>query len=457
MANNTVATKNTGDTLTAAEINDIASKANTKQEPLGFTPENVANKGIANGYAGLDGTGKVPLTQLPATGGDVPDGGTTGQVLTKASNTDQDTTWVTPSGGGSGSLPVSIADTNSIPFNNMLTVVGDHTMSGALVITPNTVGAVAGCGAVQRIIANGINTPDISAFKKLSTSYEFDPTIGVVNIFMYFFDGISYNVGITQNGEAIEPPGPVYGGEVDAWEARLNAAGYILPSDRKTAYQNFISTLQTDGLYDLIEEMYMFEGGLAATSRLGFKAAHDGVLHGGLTHLSTGMKGDGVTGYMDLGFSPDSFTNGADVHLACLLRDPTSVGDDVLGVRTPHELFLSPRYGFQSYFSMNGLTNANPSTAILPDPSGRYIMFRIGGHWGMFRNGANLIIVNPNISSTAYSQTDPLSILASYDGGSYDSYSSQEIGFASVGKGFTDEQAVAFDAALSTLFTNLGR
>lgn len=33
---------------------------------LGFTPENLANKGAANGYAGLDATGKVPLAQLPA-------------------------------------------------------------------------------------------------------------------------------------------------------------------------------------------------------------------------------------------------------------------------------------------------------------------------------------------------------------------------------------------------------
>lgn len=38
---------------------------------LTFTPENVANKGIANGYAGLDAGGKVPVSQLPAsvTGG----------------------------------------------------------------------------------------------------------------------------------------------------------------------------------------------------------------------------------------------------------------------------------------------------------------------------------------------------------------------------------------------------
>ena len=33
---------------------------------LGYTPENAANKGVNNGYAGLDGSGKVPSTQLPS-------------------------------------------------------------------------------------------------------------------------------------------------------------------------------------------------------------------------------------------------------------------------------------------------------------------------------------------------------------------------------------------------------
>ena len=39
-----------------------------KQDALGFTPENIADKGQINGYAGLDGTGKVPLAQLPEIG-----------------------------------------------------------------------------------------------------------------------------------------------------------------------------------------------------------------------------------------------------------------------------------------------------------------------------------------------------------------------------------------------------
>lgn len=39
---------------------------NAKQNALGYTPENSSNKGVANGYAGLDASGKVVASQLPS-------------------------------------------------------------------------------------------------------------------------------------------------------------------------------------------------------------------------------------------------------------------------------------------------------------------------------------------------------------------------------------------------------
>lgn len=39
---------------------------NAKQNALGYTPENSSNKGVANGYAGLDAGGKVVASQLPS-------------------------------------------------------------------------------------------------------------------------------------------------------------------------------------------------------------------------------------------------------------------------------------------------------------------------------------------------------------------------------------------------------
>lgn len=70
-----IAGNNTGDlsgllttakTSLLAAVNEVKTEVGTKQNNLGFTPENAANKGSANGYAGLDSGGRVPLAQLPA-------------------------------------------------------------------------------------------------------------------------------------------------------------------------------------------------------------------------------------------------------------------------------------------------------------------------------------------------------------------------------------------------------
>lgn len=48
--------------VTASERSDW----NSKQNALGFTPENISNKSKANGYASLDANGKVPASELPS-------------------------------------------------------------------------------------------------------------------------------------------------------------------------------------------------------------------------------------------------------------------------------------------------------------------------------------------------------------------------------------------------------
>lgn len=52
---------------TALVDSNIASAAtwNAKQNALGYTPENTANKGANNGYASLDSSGKLPSSQIP--------------------------------------------------------------------------------------------------------------------------------------------------------------------------------------------------------------------------------------------------------------------------------------------------------------------------------------------------------------------------------------------------------
>lgn len=77
--------------LTDTQIATFAAKQNN----LGYTPENIANKNAANGYAGLDATGKVPSTLLPSYVDDVlefatlsafPVIGESGKIYTDLSN-----------------------------------------------------------------------------------------------------------------------------------------------------------------------------------------------------------------------------------------------------------------------------------------------------------------------------------------------------------------------------------
>src|SRR6185369_14957388 len=62
----TLSGNNTGDQDLSgyATTSALTSGLSTKQASLGFTAENVDNKGVANGYASLDSAGKVPAGQM---------------------------------------------------------------------------------------------------------------------------------------------------------------------------------------------------------------------------------------------------------------------------------------------------------------------------------------------------------------------------------------------------------
>ncbi len=56
----------TGHGHSVGDVTGLQTALDGKQAALGYTPENSANRNAANGYAGLDGSGKVPSTLLPA-------------------------------------------------------------------------------------------------------------------------------------------------------------------------------------------------------------------------------------------------------------------------------------------------------------------------------------------------------------------------------------------------------
>ena len=345
-------------------------------------------------------------------------------------------------------IPDNISDTQSIPFTTLVTNVDQHIMSGALVITPDTNGAIAGCGAMQKVVSNGIDVPDISAFNTLSTSDVYTNETGLVHLFIYIFDGENYNILITNNGKIVTDVNLV----VNSWTNRLSLVGYDISAPRKTAYTQFIQTLVDNEIYSLITEMWMFEGGTEATNIIGFKGNKNLTKGGTLIHSVTGVTGDGSTGYLNTGYSPFDL-NVKDMHVSIYCRKTTAnlgyvfgSGDDVSAKYT----YLAPRVG-TSYTGIGGLEYLPTGT---PDPSGKYVVSRNLGVLTYSRNGSISTYTGTDILDL---NTNKIHLLANRVTASVNSYSDQEIGFASVGKSLSSSQITVFNTALTTLLTAIVR
>lgn len=110
----------TAKTNVVAAINEVRALAAGKADPLGFTPIDAATKAQANGVASLDGSGKVPSSQLPGFVDDVleyanlaafPGAGTAG-ILYVAADSNLSYRW---SGSGYVAIVGSPGTTDAVP------------------------------------------------------------------------------------------------------------------------------------------------------------------------------------------------------------------------------------------------------------------------------------------------------------------------------------------------------
>lgn len=93
-----------------------------------------------------------------------------------------------------------------VPFHNSCSIC-EHTVVANDVLSPSLAsessGAkqpVPGYGALYRLIGDGAHTPTFDAvnFKKSSASGNYDPTLNVVNLVAFLFDGAYYWYSIIQ-------------------------------------------------------------------------------------------------------------------------------------------------------------------------------------------------------------------------------------------------------------------
>ena len=93
--------------------------------------------------------------------------------------------------------------TAKVPFNlPCSTVQTTLTSNDELTIEPDDSYRrhVPGNGAIYRLYGDGTHTPTFaSPFKKSSSSGDYDPTAGVLNMITFLFDGVDYWYSIVQS------------------------------------------------------------------------------------------------------------------------------------------------------------------------------------------------------------------------------------------------------------------
>ena len=164
---------------------------------LGYTAENSANKGVANGYASLDGTGKVPSSQLPSYVDDVleyanlaafPATGTSG-IIYVAQDTNKTYRWtgsvyveISASPGTTDSL--TEGSTNLYYTNTRARAAISVTGSGSYNSTTGVITVTGGVTSVNTLTgAVTLSTTNIGEGTNLYyTTARFDTRIGQTSI-----------------------------------------------------------------------------------------------------------------------------------------------------------------------------------------------------------------------------------------------------------------------------------
>ncbi len=227
---------------------------------LGFTPENSANKGVANGYASLGSDGKVPSSQLPSYVDDVveaasfanlPATGESGKIYV-ALDTGKTYRW-----GGSAYVEISAA-----PGSTDAVVEGStnlyFTNARARAAISVTSAAASGSGSLAYNSSTGVLTftpPSLSSYLTAESD-----TLATVTA-----RGASTNTAVTFSGGLTASSITVDGfGGIDTANLTTSAttAGQVLDSNSATAFRTVKYLIQaTSGTaYQSVELLLIHDG-----------------------------------------------------------------------------------------------------------------------------------------------------------------------------------------------------
>jgi hypothetical protein len=252
----------------------------------------------------------------------------------------------------------------------------------------------------------------------------------------------------------------VFGFDADAlaFFNRVTTAGGSLSDTEKLAVNSLVTQMKADGIWTLQKAIYPMVGASAAACAQNLKSASfRGTFFGGVTYASSGVQGNGTTGYFDTTLKPNAQLALNSTHISFYCNQVPTIGSsNLMGTRINSNAYLliTPSFPLENgtLYTSNNSTETNRGTTILTN-LGFFVNTRTTSTTSvLFRN------------STKYSYSDTsgavdsgdIYLLGSNDGGN--TYRHNGIcAFASIGEGLTDTQSANLYNAVQTFQTTLGR
>jgi hypothetical protein len=242
-------------------------------------------------------------------------------------------------------------------------------------------------------------------------------------------------------------------------QAFITAAS-ITDNTQKSAINQLVVDLKAYSIWTKFKAIYPIVGGTASTHKFNLKdprdldAAFRLTFASGVTHSSSGMLGNGTTGYANTNFNPN--TSGATLnshHISFYSRTNNNITEVEMGAAAGgNTSILEIRTAGTTYGAIN--STASFTTFADTDSRGFYMANRTASNvLNVWRNStkkatgttASSALVGGNLYVLAYNNVTP------------QYYSTKQCAFASIGSGLTDAEVANFYTAVQAFQTTLSR
>jgi len=241
-----------------------------------------------------------------------------------------------------------------------------------------------------------------------------------------------------------------------AYIDRVVAAGGSLTTTEQNAVKQLVVDLKAYGIWNSIQAAYPMIGNSSIAVRQNLiSSSFTGTITGTVAVSSTGITGDGSTGYMDTGYNPSVNGTLSTAHISVYSRSiglPTDNGQIGANTSRYNGIHIQAAGSSDLYYGLNAGMNTTISTN--PDSHGFYLVSRLSSVIKLYKNNS----LFDSRSSQAPSQLINKNIyVCAVNGSAGFEPSPTQIAFATIGTGLTDTQAANFYTAVNTFQTALSR